>query len=356
MSETKIYDWILLYWMPYDNNLSPFRSTILKMLAKGVQSENILVLVQSDIFKQDPLSRSIITKDNVDTQQLNATNSASEEIFAEYLNWTKAQFSGKKWAIIFLGHGGNLDEISPDVHPVPDSSAGTQWMNIEKLNKVILDFNKKIDGQIELIFLQNCCKGTIEAHYTFRHAAKYTLSSQTPLGAPNFYYESLLQFLGQHPAISGSELTEKIMEFEDSGMYNSYTVTNNAAVCNLPLKINPLIESILSSNIKNIQISELSGKSWSYLYMDDRFADVISFFKWVVTQSSTDHQKLDVFINFLTKEMIHKFQESPKTKYPNLTGLSLCIPSSKKQLDKYKYLKVFSDLKLVELFDPILRN
>lgn len=40
-----LYDWIILYWMPDDNNLSRFGIPILQMLSRGVQSENILVVV-----------------------------------------------------------------------------------------------------------------------------------------------------------------------------------------------------------------------------------------------------------------------------------------------------------------------
>ncbi len=43
VKKNKVYDWIFLYWMPYDNNLSEFSTPVLGMLAKGVQSDNILV-------------------------------------------------------------------------------------------------------------------------------------------------------------------------------------------------------------------------------------------------------------------------------------------------------------------------
>jgi hypothetical protein len=326
----------------------------MEMLARGVQSENILVLVQSDITESDPLYRSVISKGKVENQKLDATNSASEKVFAEFLNWTDSYFSGNKWAITFLGHGGNLDEISPDIHPIADDNEGTQWMNIHKLNDVICQFKKQLDGQIELIFLQNCCKGTIEAFHTFRDASKYTMSSQMPVGSPNNYYDAALQFLGAHPEIHGGVLAEKIMEFEDPSMYSSYTVVNNALVRDLPSKCNPLIESILEANVKNLQIDDLNEKSWSYRYLDDCFADIITFFKWAVDKSGANPQKLDDFVNFITEDVIHKFQESSETMYPNLSGISLYIPSDKSQLAKYKHLEVFSDLNFFKLFNNIL--
>ncbi|HLO51531.1 MAG TPA: clostripain-related cysteine peptidase, partial [Kamptonema sp.] len=186
MNNKQHYDWIILYWMPYDNDLSPFGSPILQMLTKGVQSDNILVVVQSDFLGANNLSRSIIAKDKFEVQQLNTANSASEEVFAEYLNWANSQFVSNNWVITFLGHGGHLDEISPDIN-TGTVQLETQWMNIKKLSDEIGKFNKKINTRVELLFFQNCNKGTIEAHYTFRDVANYTLSSQRLLGAPNYY-------------------------------------------------------------------------------------------------------------------------------------------------------------------------
>ena len=62
-----------------------------------------------------------------------------------------------------------------------------RWMNIHDVANIISDFRK--DNQVDLIFLQNCCKGTLEANYTFRNCTEYILSSQTVLGAPNYYYD-----------------------------------------------------------------------------------------------------------------------------------------------------------------------
>jgi len=351
MIKHQFYKWVLLYWMPYDNNLWPFGSFIIQMLTSGAQSEKILVVVESDLRGAEQLSRRVITKGQVvELQQLDTANSGSEDVFAEYLSWAQSQFSAEKWAIVFLGHGGRLDEISPDEHSGSDSGQRIQWMNIEKVANIIVDFNRKINDRMELVFLQNCCKGTIETHYTFRDAAKYTLSSQTVLGAPNYYYEPLLQFLGGQPEINGGELAEKIMEFERSDMFNGYTVTNNMAVRNLPSRINPLIDSILSSNIKAIRTNELQ----TYYYAGDRLIDVVHFFGTIVNQSGADQQKYGTFIEFFMNSMIYRFQQSPKTIDSNLSGLSLFFPSRKEQLDEYCYLQVFSDLKYVKLLNAIL--
>jgi hypothetical protein len=147
MKNQTLYDWIILYWMPYDNDLSELGIPIIQMLARGVESSNILVVVESDFSGAKQLSRNIITQGNIAVQQLETANSGSEEVFAEYLNWAKSNFQAKKWAIAFLGHGGHLDEISPDENPAPGSNLATQWMNIQTLSGIIASFNKEVSDR-----------------------------------------------------------------------------------------------------------------------------------------------------------------------------------------------------------------
>jgi len=230
-------------------------------------------------------------------------------------------------------------------------------MNIQKLSKVIANFNQQIGDRVELAFFQNCNKGTLEAHYTFRDTAKYTLSSQITLGAPNYYYKSLLNFLGQHSNISGAQLAEKIMDFERLDMYHTLTVTNNHYVVDLAHKINTLIDSILLANVSAIQLNRLT----TYSYMGDKLVDVIEFFNTLTQQSGADQRLYDELVEFLTKSVIHKVKRggellSPaaRAKYQNLSGLGQFLPATQRQLKQYQDLAIFSDTRLSALFAAIL--
>jgi hypothetical protein len=355
-SDRPIYDWMFLYWMPYDNNLWIFGEPILKMLQNGVQSDNIAVAVQGKLSGESQLSRHLIFKNRLDTQKLAATDSASETVFAEYLQWAKSQFNVKKWAIVILGHGGKLDQISPDEHPVPGTPSDTKWMNIHQLSQVTEKFNRAVGGKVELFFFQNCNKGTLEAYYTLRHAAKYTLASQMLLGAPNYYYEPLLQFLGNNPEIDGGELAEKIMQFEQQNMYHSYTAVNNSALQKLPEKIQPLVDSVLSANLKGIKFKDIS----SYLYQGDRYADAVNFWQVVVKNSGADAAKYHQFVDFLKNDTIRAFNREGtllgwrRKQYYDLSGLGLFFAANQAEFDRYRYLPFFSDLKLINFFDAVL--
>ncbi|BDM80939.1 hypothetical protein [Acaryochloris marina] len=42
------YKWAVLYWMPYDNDLSHFGEPIIEMLISGTQNTDVAIAVQSD--------------------------------------------------------------------------------------------------------------------------------------------------------------------------------------------------------------------------------------------------------------------------------------------------------------------
>lgn len=355
----KLYEWVFLYWMPYDNNLSSFGNSIITMLKSGVVSNNIAVAVQYDLSNSKKLERKIITQNRVASQRLDTGDSANEQVFSDYLNWAKSQFQSKRWVVIFLGHGGALDEISPDENPIPGLKMKTKWMNISRVSKVLNQFNQAINGRIELLFFQNCDKGTIEANYVMKDIANYTLSSQLTLGAPNYYYEKTLKFIGRQPNLHGGQLAEVIMNFETSNMYHSYTVTNNSKLRELSTKLNPLINSILSSDIKAINLKAL--KHQYYTNLSDRLIDVVLLFKTIAIQSDADTKYLNDFIDYMNRSVIYMFKNDGKlfyefeiNKYKQFCGLGLFLPQSKEELEKYHYLEALNELNLVELYDAIL--
>jgi len=351
------YDWVFLYWMPYDNNLSRFGPPILDAIAKGIHSQNILVAVQADFLKTPRLSRTILTQDRVETQELTAENSASVEVFTEYLNWAASQFQAKNWAIVFLGHGGRLDEISPDVHAGEDR-AKTQWMNIQDIGNVLSQFNEKINSKVEIFFFQNCNKGTFEIHYELCEIANYTLSSQKILGAPNYYYESLFQFLGRTPDINGIRLAEKIVEFERSDMYSSYTATRNHLFPNLGVALDNLIDSILSGDRASLNLEGIS----KYSYANENFVDLVECLYLLARQSGADLVKYQNFIDTVQRAISYfpnpdrlemAFQDRKQQELERLSGLGLFVPENRQQLEKYARLSAYADLKLATLFDTI---
>ncbi|MEG4860248.1 clostripain-related cysteine peptidase [Microcoleus sp. K1-B6] len=366
------YNWVLLYWMPYDNNLSTFGQSIIQMLSKGVKNDKVLVVVQSDFSGSAQVSRSIISQGKVETQDLETADSSSPEVLSEYLNWAHSQFQARRWAIVFLGHSGTLMEISPDEHPTSPSISEIRWMNLQKINQLIFNFNQSVKGNLELLFFQNCNKGNIEVHHTFQNTAKYTLSSQLQLGAPNYYYEQSLSDLSDYPDMDGYQLAKKIMDSEHPDMYHSLTLTNNHYFRYLPEKVNVVIDSILQADIAPVKvfISSILGSEVNlpsnntvvvYRNFGETFVDFANFLQKLTQLSGASPSACNDLLLFLNNFLIQRVQQHGELldsrirhKYKNLSGLGLFLPRNRQKLEKYLYLSVYSDLKLVELFEAVV--
>lgn len=370
----KNYDYILLYWMPYDNNLSRFGQPIIEMLSKGVQSDKVLVLVQSDLSNAKQLSRNIITKGNINVQYLETADSSSENVLNDYLSWALSQFQAKRWVIVFLGHGGSLMKISPDNNPNSSSSSSSEpkWMELPRISEVLSKFNQAVKGRLELLFFQNCNRGNIEVHYTFQNIAKYTLSSQIVLAAPNYYYESLLNHLSYYPNLDGGQIAKKIIDFEPSDMYHSLTLTKNHYFDQLSEKLNPVIDSILKANTEAVKIQinsalfppkSNSEKSLIEIYRSngETFVDLANFILEITILSGADVTACNRFLNYYKSFLIERVQQNGKLlsprirgRYQKFSGLGLFLPRTRQELETYSYLKIYSDLKLVKLFEAVV--
>lgn len=71
--------------------------------------------------------------------------------------------------------------------------------------------------------------------------------------------------------------------------------------------------------------------------------------------TGADLKELKEFTEFFNHSMIHRVQHNEFSKgNNNLSGLGMLLPKGRQDIDKYRYLQIFSDLKLVELFDTIL--
>ncbi len=160
MSLERHYDWIFLYWMPYDNDMSRFATLITNMLKQGVRTTGILVAVEADTAGAGALTWSVITKGHMEVQELDTKDSASESAFIEYLDWARTNYSANKWAIVFLGHGGRLDEISPDQNSGSSTGAGGEykWLRIEGLSEVISNFNKEVAAMWNCSFYRTAAR------------------------------------------------------------------------------------------------------------------------------------------------------------------------------------------------------
>jgi hypothetical protein len=315
--------------MPYDNNLSIYGETIIKMIGDNIQSENVTAAIQAEYADNDGMKRYLITNRGIAVTDIDNEQSASIQTYREYLEWVKDNVEYNKLAVIFLDHGGKLDEICLDERPI------YQFLKIDDVASVLIDVLG--ENSIELLFLQVCTKGVIEALYEFRNTAKYTLSSQIILGAPNYYYPGLFSAFSNQTISTGYEVAKLIVNNETTDMYSSYTLIDNSKMENFYSLFSEYIDQIRNRNIV------LSGRPNINYYADEIYWDIISFL-----ENMPESEYRTRLTEYIKNELIVIYKVNPfRIRAMNAySGLSMSgvIDNRYDRLEFYKLLRPIREL------------
>ncbi len=321
-------NWIFIYYMPYDNNLSYLGEDIISMIKEGITSDEVLAVVQADFRDTTGMYRYIITKNNIIKSHIKNENSAKVESYEQYLNWVASNFEFKKSSVIFLNHGGKLDELCLDEWPKKS------FLRVDSIRHTLGNFCLKQNKKIDLLFLQVCTKGSIEPLYEFKDVAEYTLSSQTVLGAPNYYYKNLFEDICNNPNKSGLDIANLICDYEREDMYNSYTCLSNSKLLEFKAKYRRFIDYYQN------QLSIIS-EPISVNYLGEDYWDIISFLCQIKVSDSVRIKIRNELIDFIENELIVIHKQNPKKGWiGKYSGLSITPPS---KFGKYEHLLFFHD-------------
>lgn len=363
VSKKSHHNWVVLYWMPYDNDLSRFGEPILEMLTKATQSKDTAVVVQADFWRSPPMYRyEIINGQSTQSKLIGQEDSSDVSEFAKYLDWSKTRFTANHWAIIVVGHGGKLDEISPDQHSaiLPD----IRWMKIDEFAQAINRFNRMLGQQIDLLFFQNCNKSTVEVIYETRHCSQYTLASQFLLGAPNYYYQGFLEAL-QNKSVGGREAALSIMASEEPSMYNTLTLVNNEAVRQMPQYLAPLIELLTDHRLSKIPLEQLP----IYRYFSEPYCDLLLLLNYLSQELQAGGTELNEFSTFISSAVISHYEnrgmmaewrphisrrQTENTSFSKFCGLGIYLPITRGDIERYSHFDLYKTVRFVELYQTLL--
>ena len=104
-------DWHFAYWMPYDNNLNNWADSIMNMVGSNISTPKVTATVQVDRQGAGGMERFEISNKLIRRKGgvLN-DHSWNAKALEEYLKWVSENYLAEKYAVIFLDHGGKLDE------------------------------------------------------------------------------------------------------------------------------------------------------------------------------------------------------------------------------------------------------
>ena len=360
-SKAKLHHrWVVLYWMPYDNNLADFGEPIVEMLTRGTHDSEIAVVVQSDYWGDPKMRRRHLVNGIINEIDVTGEDSSDVTAFSAYLDWAEQTFEAEHWAVIVVGHGGRINQVSPDDHGVTRQTQ--TWMRVDQFAKAISSFNRSTHGRVELLFFQNCNKATLEVVYEARHCARYTLASQLNLGAPNYYYQGFLNCL-KNPSISGRDAGIAIMDSERIDMYHTLTLVDNQVVEHLPDNLSRLLQPILSSRLPSVNKSALKTDH----YFGEQHCDALALLGYIASSSSQGQNNFTEFADFLRSSVITYYKtggalygrrshsHTDSTNSDELCGLSLYLPEAKRDVSRYSSLALYQGVDLVSLYRGIVK-
>ena len=350
------HSWVILYWMPYDNDLVDLGEPIIEMLRAGTKNSKAAVVVQSDYFGDRKMRRRTLIKGTTKEIAIAGQDSSDISAFSAYLDWAYQNFDAEHWAVIVVGHGGKVNEVSPDDRGLSDKNR--TWMRVDRFAHAVSRFDRATRGKVELLFFQNCNKATLEVIYEARNCARYTLASQITLGAPNYYYEGFLQRLNK-PSVGGREAAIAIIESERANMYHTLTLVDNQAVKHIPAKLSPLIQLLLTNHSPALDLSKLS----TIRYFGEQCCDVLTLFEYLTTNINQASNAFTEFADFLKSSVIVHYQTGGKlygrrnlknNAAEKLCGLSLYLPENRQAISQYSSLALYQKVDLVSLYKEIM--
>ena len=362
LSKEKTYDWIFIYYMSYDNDLSGYGETILGNLQKGIVKSKIAVVVQADFSDSKGMKRIALYRTFGKSKRkeipLKSEDSADPVELKKYLEWILRNYKAKNYCIVFLDHGGKLNDMCLDQKPFRDENKNKQflsgkWLPADETGKIVADFNRKADGKVRLLFLQQCGRATIQNLYNFADAAEYIMASPVTVGAPNTYYTKTLKSVAADPNITGITIAKTIMQEDEH--YTFYTLIENSELKNLPERISPVIASFT----QNASLKPPHTCAPIFEFEDEKFYDLMSYLQALSSANNeTAAKELRDFFDWCDNNLIVcKAIKKPKTSaMSSYCGLSIYTPSDQIDLGRYNDLPLYQQTNLIKVLYPLLHQ
>jgi hypothetical protein len=358
LSGKRTYDWVFVYYMSYDNDLSGYGQTILKDLSKGITSSKIAVVTQADFLDSKGMKRialyQMFERPKRKETSLQSEDSADPAELKKYFEWVREKWKAENYCIIFLNHGGALNNMCRDENPFRDSKKNKKfdsgkWLPATEVGKITADFNRKVGGKVRLLFLQQCSRAAIQNLYNFIDTAEYIMASPIKVDAPNTYYTEMLKSVANDPNTTGISIAKTIMQEDEH--YTIYTLIDNAELKKLPDKLDKVIDCFA----QNPNLKQPQSCNPIFEFKGENFYDLKSYFQALSSANNNIAEKeLGIFFDWCNNNLIiakaTKNAKAPTKPFDS--GLSIYIPSNKSQLGLYDFLPLYKQTNLENLIQP----
>lgn len=318
-------EWLLIYVMPYDNDLAIYHEQIQDELTQN-RGETEIAIIKA--LPQE-LSLTCAHWNAVDSSSWKEPGtSITEEALQSFFLSLITKSEARKSAIFFLDHAGNENELGLDLNPKET------WLSVSSAAKAVAAYSMSNAPSLELIYLQVCSKAHLDALAEFNTSAPFIMASVFPLGAPNAYYAGMLADLNQGIVQSGEELARSIVMNEDLHMFLSLSLFQTNGLAQLTSEFHRLAKEgdYQPSDFRSKRICHQAKKEEKELklvhYGKHKYADLSDVFSLLFDEASANHLRLKMQSSILW----HIPSPNAPEAIGNYCGLSLALPQKKRSL------------------------
>lgn len=331
------YDWGVIYYMSYDNDLERFGKGIIEAIGSGVKSPRTIAAVQADFTDDGGMRRYTIKSSGMSEERVASDDSADEGQLIAYLDWFVTRHPSKRYVVILLDHGGGVDEMCFDKRP---DTEGKHWMSGRVLGERLRRFKTRVAGEWSLLFLQQCGRGSLENLYSFRGTADFIMSSPVKVGAPNTYYTALHQWLGLNPGAAGDKVAAKISA--EDRHYAIYTCLRTAMLPELPKRLDAAIEPLLRA--KSLVVP--SDPREIYSSGGEASFDARQQLEQLAVANRIEATSLLPFFEWARESLLTNVWFRDGRENPEYSGLSLFRPKAEAEALRRGNLELYRESKL----------
>lgn len=354
-------EWTFIFIIPNDNDLDTFSDQILSEIRQGITSDSLAATVLIDELNEmnemNEMNKKGLKQIGFTSQgskQKVLDNDASSDLdqIEGHLRWTHKTYRAHRYALFYLGHGGRLDHISLDIDP--GDGVGPSWASTSQFADLIRQWQREIeDSRLELLFLHQCGRASIEELYSFRNTTDVLIASETVVGAPNTYYRPLLQRISQQPEIEPAEIARMIVDIDEHSA--TLTVFDGKRLADLPRASDELASAILSKSKGTLKRPR--EQLHTFFIENEVYYDVCSFIGELVRINGLDGQehiasKLDWFHLELVKAQSRRKMFFPETSTA-WCGVSTLVPQTRSEIGRYQWVELYKNSRWDELISHI---
>ncbi len=221
------HDWLFVYVMAYDNDLDRCTAPITEALARGQRAhDNVAVAILADGRARDGLRRTLLTREGERVERLATEDITDARVLRDFLAWAAAGARARRQVVVFLDHGGALDQMGYDAHTRREGER-EGWISARASGEALRAWRRE-GRDVPMVFLQQCGRASVEGLQNFRGAADAVLASQRSVGACNTYYETLLAAASRRPDASPRLLARAVMDSDRH--YATYALLRGSAL------------------------------------------------------------------------------------------------------------------------------